>query len=158
MPLGDMPGAHPHHGQGIIGRVRQIERSKRMKASGRCRSCARYLKDMTMKYLHRLLLVGCLAFAAGGCSALQETGAYPAVVGQATYRSAQGATVRATYYANNTVRLRFDDGEVRVLPIAISGSGARYASACCEWWEHQGEATYALDGKAVFVGKISGMQ
>ena len=129
-----------------------------MKASGRCRSFARYLKDMTMKYLHRLLLLGCLAIAAVGCSTLQESGAYSAVVGQATYRSAQGATVRATYFANHTVRLGFDDGEVRVLPIAISGSGARYASACCEWWEHQGEATYAVNGKAVFVGKISGMQ
>lgn len=113
---------------------------------------------MTKKILRSLLLISWLAFAAGGCSTPQETGAFPAVVGQATYRSDQRATVRATYFANNTVRLGFDDGEVRVLPIALSGSGSRYANDCCEWWEHQGEATYALDGKAVFVGRISGMQ
>ena len=109
---------------------------------------------MTIKRFRCFLIIGLLALTAGGCSSPQEIDAVPAVVGQATYRSDQGVTIDATYYANNTVRLKFSNGEIRVLPIAISGSGARYANDCCEWWEHQGEATYAVDGKAVFVGKI----
>lgn len=109
---------------------------------------------MTIKRFRCCVIIGLLALTADGCSSVQEIDAVPAVVGQATYRSDQGVFIDATYYANNTVRLKFSNGEIRVLPIAISGSGARYAYDCCEWWEHQGEATYAIDGKAVFVGKI----
>jgi membrane-bound inhibitor of C-type lysozyme len=109
---------------------------------------------MTIKRFRCFLIIGLLALFAGGCSSPPKIEAVLAVVGQATYRSDQGVTIDATYYANNTVRLKFSNGETRVLPIAISGSGARYANDCCEWWEHQGEATYAIDGKAVFVGKI----
>ena len=57
-------------------------------------------------------------------------------------------------YSNETVTLTLTDGTTKTLPIAVSGSGARYAADGFEWWEHQGEATYSVDDKPVFVGTL----
>jgi membrane-bound inhibitor of C-type lysozyme len=68
--------------------------------------------------------------------------------------SGSGQTIRADYRDNGTVTLTFTDGATKVLSQAISGSGARYVSGSDEWWEHQGEATYSVNGKRMFLGKL----
>lgn len=51
------------------------------------------------------------------------------------------------------------DGITYNLPIAMSGSGARYSNSFTEvdkgmeLWEHQGEITISNDGQTLFVGK-----
>lgn len=51
------------------------------------------------------------------------------------------------------------DGTTYTLPVAMSGSGARYSDSFMEvdkgWqlWEHQGEITISNDGVEVFKGK-----
>lgn len=63
-------------------------------------------------------------------------------------------TIRADYRDNGTVTLTFADGTTRVLSQALSASGARYVSGSDEWWEHHGEATYSVNGKWMFLGKL----
>lgn len=56
---------------------------------------------------------------------------------------------------NNTVTFNFDDLGTTTLPIAMSGSGARFANSdeSLVFWEHQGEATISKEGKEIFKGK-----
>ncbi|HYG08230.1 MAG TPA: MliC family protein [Stenotrophomonas sp.] len=58
-----------------------------------------------------------------------------------------GKPVTAEYdNVNEQVRLQIG-AQALTLPIAVSGSGARYAdNAGNEYWEHQGEATLTLAG------------
>ena len=107
-----------------------------------------------MRLIGFLLSLCALALVAGGCSTTPKGRASIAIAGQANYLSVNGTTIHATYYIDNTVNLKFSDNSSLILPIAVSGSGARYANDRYEWWEHQGEATYSIDGKAVFVGNI----
>lgn len=101
------------------------------------------------------LLITCfLVLAIGGCSTATESHVSTSIAGQASYLSDSGAIIQATYYTNNTVSLKISDDYSLILPIAVSGSGARYANEHHEWWEHQGEARYAIDGTVVFIGKI----
>lgn len=76
------------------------------------------------------------------------------VINTVTFVSENGQSVVATYKKNDTVSLRLADGSTKVLPRAVSGSGARYAADGIEWWEHQGEATYAVNDKTIFAGKL----
>ncbi|MBN8727398.1 MAG: MliC family protein [Xanthomonadales bacterium] len=106
-----------------------------------------------MKTLRNLLLAFTLvALASCAAPAPQADGAR--VVGTGVFVSAAGETMRAVYRADDTVTLTLPDGSTELLPIAVSGSGARYAAGNREWWEHQGEATYSVDGKPVFSGKL----
>ena len=101
------------------------------------------------------LLIWCsLVLVTGGCSTTTNGRASIAIAGQASYLSVCGTIIHATYYTDKTVKLKFSDNHSLILPIAVSGSGARYANDRYEWWEHQGEATYSIDGKVVFVGNI----
>ena len=75
------------------------------------------------------------------------------IVGSGMFASDSGQTIRADYRDDGTVTLLFADGITKVLSQAVSGSGARYVSGSYEWWEHQGEATYSVGGKRVFLGK-----
>lgn len=68
--------------------------------------------------------------------------------------SDSGQTIRADYRENGTVTLTFTDGTTKVLSRAVSASGARYVSGSDEWWEYQGEATYSVNGKQMFLGKL----
>lgn len=56
---------------------------------------------------------------------------------------------------NNTITFNFDDLGTTTLPIAMSGSGARFANSdeSLVFWEHQGEATISKEGKEIFKGK-----
>ena len=76
------------------------------------------------------------------------------VINTATFVSDGNESIVATYHKNETVTLTLTDGTTKTLPIAVSGSGARYAADGFEWWEHQGEATYSVDDKPVFVGTL----
>jgi len=74
------------------------------------------------------------------------------VVNTGIFVADNGRTIRADYRADDTVTLTFADGSTKVLDQAVSASGSRYVAGRCEWWEHQGEATYSTDDKPVFVG------
>lgn len=78
----------------------------------------------------------------------------PKTIGTGTFVAEGGQTIVATYLDNGTVSLVLADGSTKVLPQAVSGSGARYAADGFEWWEHQGEATYSVADKEVFSGKL----
>lgn len=65
----------------------------------------------------------------------------------AEYACADGTTLQAGFAQDPPrVNLRHGDKSWR-LPIAKSGSGARYSNGRVTFWEHQGEAT--LEGKRV---------
>lgn len=106
-----------------------------------------------MKSLRNLLLAFALvAVASCAAPAPQSDGAR--VVGTGVFVSDSGQTMRAVYRDDDTVTLTLPDGSTELLPIALSGSGARYAAGDREWWEHQGKATYSVDGNPVFHGKL----
>jgi membrane-bound inhibitor of C-type lysozyme len=107
-----------------------------------------------MRLISFLLILCSLLLVTGGCSTTTKGRASITLTGQASYLSVSGTTIHATYYTDNTVNLKFSDNSSLILPIAVTGSGARYANDRYEWWEHQGEATYFIDGKVVFVGNI----
>lgn len=66
-----------------------------------------------------------------------------------TFRCPDGTEFGATF-ANDSVSLRLPNGEV-TLPIAISGSGARYANDTLVFWEHQGAARVEHHGHMQYV-------
>ena len=106
-----------------------------------------------MKHSRDMVLMAALCLCAAACAPVEPV--RPAIAASATavFVSDTGQQVRAEYRNNDTVRLTFSDGQTKILPIAMSGSGARYADGRAQWWEHQGEATYSVDGKTVFSGR-----
>jgi membrane-bound inhibitor of C-type lysozyme len=107
-----------------------------------------------VKFARYLVIFCLLVFATGGCLPSFGSQAPLVVSGQAYFLSDSGSAIQATYYSNGTVSLKLTDSTVLILPIVMSGSGTRYADDRYEWWEHQGEATYTVDGKVIFVGNI----
>ena len=101
-------------------------------------------------------LLGALLILASAASCASLTTSQPAasIVGSGVFVSASGQTIRADYRDNGTVTLTFTDGTTRILSHAVSGSGARYVSGRDEWWEHQSEATYSINEKPMFRGKL----
>ena len=98
-------------------------------------------------------LIATLAVSMAACgnispSRIQEE------IGSGTFESVDGQNIHAVYMKNDTVRLTFANGFTKVLTRAVSASGICYVSEGSEWWEHQGEATYSLDGKRMFIGKL----
>ena len=98
-----------------------------------------------------------LLILTGSASCASVTTPKPAasVVGSGVFVSDSGHTIRADYRDNGTVTLTFADGTTQVLSQAVSGSGARYVSGSHEWWEHHGEATYSVNEKPLFRGKLT---
>jgi membrane-bound inhibitor of C-type lysozyme len=106
----------------------------------------------------------CFAFiallAVAGCSHGDNATHLRSETGRGTFVSEKGEAVTAIYsktggtWDHATVRLLFPDKTEAELYVAISGSGARYTNGATEWWEHQGEATYAIGGTNVFHGKV----
>jgi membrane-bound inhibitor of C-type lysozyme len=69
------------------------------------------------------------------------------------YVSDKGETLKATFDTrNNTVQVVLPTQQKIKLHGAMSASGARYTHGNREFWEHQGQATYSVGGKALFVG------
>ena len=70
-------------------------------------------------------------------------------VGRATWHCADGSELASTFYATDPAYGRFESGGRRIVaPVAMSGSGARYASPAdrLAYWEHPGEVTLRWDG------------
>lgn len=91
-----------------------------------------------------------------GCRDQKNAARLKAEVGKGTFVSAKGDAITALHYADDTVRLEFQDKTAVELCLAVSASGARYTNHTAEWWEHHGEATYDIRGTNVFLGKILG--
>ncbi|MBL8544239.1 MAG: MliC family protein [Hyphomonadaceae bacterium] len=60
------------------------------------------------------------------------------------WRCDNGAAFSVRFAGNNAEV--FAGGQTYSLPVAQSGSGARYSNGAVEYWEHQGEAS--LNGAA----------
>ena len=69
----------------------------------------------------------------------------------AVYRCPLNVDVVASYSADAKNVTLYTQGQTFHLPIAMSGSGARYSDAKTTIWEHQGEATFESPG-ASFTG------
>ncbi len=71
----------------------------------------------------------------------------------ATYRADSGADLNACFdLERKTVTLGLADGSKVTLPVAISGSGARYSDGTRTFWEHKGVGRYFVDEKLLFEG------
>lgn len=95
-----------------------------------------------------------LLLAATACSFAPAVTTQQALAGSGRFVAASGVAIDAVYFRDGTVALRLPDGTRKVLRQARSASGARYVQGTQEWWEHQGEATWSVDGKPVFVGEV----
>jgi len=72
----------------------------------------------------------------------------------AVYVSERGQRLTACFdIPGKTVRLALPGGGSVTLPVALSGSGARYSNGPQTFWEHQGSATYEEGGRLLFEGK-----
>jgi membrane-bound inhibitor of C-type lysozyme len=72
-------------------------------------------------------------------------------VAEASYLCADGTMIHARYYIDaQSVDLTVGDSAEPVrLPVAMSGSGARYSDGAYELWEHQGKARVTLPSGTV---------
>jgi membrane-bound inhibitor of C-type lysozyme len=80
-------------------------------------------------------LLALAAFATLAACASAPTGAS----GRTDWRCDGGAAF-SVRFSGETAEV-FAGGQVYRLPVAQSGSGARYSNGAVEYWEHQGEAT-----------------
>jgi len=98
----------------------------------------------------RFMLLSLLVMTLCAASAL-AAGEQEAV---AVYVSEQGQRLTARFdIPGNTVRLVLPGGKRLTLPVAMSGSGARYSNGAQTFWEHQGSAIYEEGGRLLFEGK-----
>jgi len=106
-----------------------------------------------MKLLRNTIMACLMGIGCVSCSSTTTPSATSSTIGAGRFVAASGETISADYRGNDTVILNFKDGTTRLLSRAVSGSGARYVSGPYEWWEHQGNATYSVSDKRVFIGK-----
>ena len=107
-----------------------------------------------MKVFRDSLIALLILTGSASCAAVTTPQPAASVVGSGVFVSDSGQTIRADYRDNGTVTLTLTDGTTKVLSQAASASGARYVSGPYEWWEHQGEATYSVNEKQMFRGKL----
>jgi membrane-bound inhibitor of C-type lysozyme len=106
-----------------------------------------------MKRLCLFLIVFELIFS--GCACLPNTTSSdsPQKI-TALYLSEKGETLTALFdTADRSVEVTLPDGEKIRLPVAVSGSGARYSNGHEVFWEHQGVGSYWVGGRLVFRGR-----
>lgn len=74
---------------------------------------------------------------------------------KATYSDGTNTVVAFYDNTNNTVTFSVNDTRENILPVAVSGSGARYANEdeSLVFWEHQNELTVTKNGVEVFKGQ-----
>ena len=110
---------------------------------------------VALPFVFRDALVALLVLiGSASCALVAPSQPAASVVGSGVFVSDAGQTIRADYRNDGTVTLTFMDGSTKVLSQAVSASGARYVSGPSEWWEHQGEATYSVNEKQLFRGKL----
>jgi uncharacterized membrane protein len=107
-----------------------------------------------MKVFRDSLIVLFILIGSSSCTSVTSPQPEASLVGSGVFVSDSGQTIRADYRDNSTVTLTFTDGTTKVLSQALSASGTRYVSGSYEWWEHQGEATYSVNEKQIFLGKL----
>ncbi|MCG6894909.1 MAG: MliC family protein [Desulfobacteraceae bacterium] len=107
-----------------------------------------------MKILRNALIAFLIGVGSVSCTSITSPNTPSLIVGTGTFVAESGETIRADYLNNDTVVLTFKDGTTKILTRAVSGSGTRYVSGPYEWWEHQGEATYSVNDKPMFTGKL----
>lgn len=113
---------------------------------------------MTALRLLPLCLAAALALAAPARLAADclsaEAAAASETSPEAAYVSPQGQRLAARFdLPAKTVRLALPDGRTLTLPLAVSGSGARYSNGAQTFWEHQGGAIFEEDGVLLFEGR-----
>lgn len=73
----------------------------------------------------------------------------------AVYVAVDGQRLTARFdIPGKTVRLLLPDGKTLILPVALSGSGARYSNGVMTFWEHQGDAILERGDTLLFEGRI----
>lgn len=72
--------------------------------------------------------------------------ANPALASSAVYRCALNIDVVADYAPDGKSVTLHIQGKTLTLPIAMSGSGARYSDGKSTIWEHQGTAQFDVPG------------
>lgn len=108
-----------------------------------------------------LLLGVSVGFVAAQDGTTQTPKVNPAAIesGRGAFVATNGQSITAIYFkpvrfgAPGSVTLVFDDKKRLQLEQARSGSGIRFTNNLAEWWEHQGEATYKVNGRETFRGK-----
>jgi membrane-bound inhibitor of C-type lysozyme len=75
----------------------------------------------------------------------------PGYANAALYRCPLNVDVVANYSADAKNVTLYTQGQTFHLPVAMSGSGARYSDGKTTIWEHQGEAIFETPG-AAFTG------
>lgn len=74
----------------------------------------------------------------------------------AVYQSADGRQLRACFdLKQQQVTVRLPDGALVQLPVAVSGSGARYSNGSRTFWEHQGKGRYLEGDTLLFEGAVT---
>ncbi|MBV9571121.1 MAG: MliC family protein [Alphaproteobacteria bacterium] len=75
--------------------------------------------------------------------------AAPASAASALYRCALNLEIVADYASDGKSVTVYTQGKTFRLPIAMSGSGARYSDGTTTIWEHQATATFETTGVAL---------
>jgi membrane-bound inhibitor of C-type lysozyme len=70
----------------------------------------------------------------------------PAMAASALYRCPMNIDIAAEYSADAKSVTLYAQGQAFHLPLAMSGSGARYSDGKTSIWEHQGTATFETAG------------
>jgi len=77
----------------------------------------------------------------------------------AVYRSSGGKTLSACFdNKQGRVSLVLPDGRKITLPVAVSGSGARYSNEKETFWEHQGVGRFFVGETLVFEGTLKDLE
>jgi len=74
----------------------------------------------------------------------------------AVYRSTDGRQLQACFdLKQQRVTVRLPNGALVQLPVAVSGSGARYSDGTRTFWEHQGTGRYLEGAVLLFEGAVT---
>jgi membrane-bound inhibitor of C-type lysozyme len=74
----------------------------------------------------------------------------------AAYQSADGRKLQACFdLKQQRVTVRLPGGAQVQLPVAVSGSGARYSDGTRTFWEHQGMGRYFEGETLLFEGAVT---
>jgi membrane-bound inhibitor of C-type lysozyme len=107
-----------------------------------------------MTFIRSSMIVMWILGGVAACASSPTMTANVSTINSVRFVSDSDVVIGAEYLSDETVVLSFTDGSTQTLSRAMSGSGARYVDGDYVWWEHQGEATYSLGDKALFIGKI----
>ena len=79
-----------------------------------------------------------------------------AAANSAVYRCAMNIDILADYAPDAKSVTLYAQGQTFHLPVAMSGSGARYSDGKTTIWEHQGQAQFETAGASLTGCKVTG--